>query len=373
MIEIAGTKYAPAIYQRAPQSVQTALGLAKTGIGHALCHCVAPARKLVIRRINGMYILALWPDDGAQHAPTCAFRRSLEEPIEIYGEPAHTAADSGNRTHAHGGSHQLQLTELLAKWWLSAGLNDEGGAAKGNWGRARTRLLHAARSISWLDGPLAAQCYLPAPFALHRKSRIAALWSAFSQQLQSAGIRRILLIEVKAIEQSKFGYKILARHFQFPIYVDATTLAAIMGSSRLMRGLWRYGDNSFHRAIMLLTVQRSPSGYLQATAGAWMPCAQGLASVSQAWELQMHAYFAKIGVVVRSIDGEGPTRWLLHMPQGIVRLHVMDSLDDLDDIAGPADNLTPSFGLTAPNELIWWRVIGQPFEQVVSSLGVAPV
>ena len=67
---------------------QPALIEARLKHGHALCMCTRPYRQLVIREVNDVLYLAVWPNDGPHHEPNCEFYRNTDESSE--------AADSDN-------------------------------------------------------------------------------------------------------------------------------------------------------------------------------------------------------------------------------------------------------------------------------------
>jgi hypothetical protein len=245
-----------------PSTIQAELRLARKDPGHALCHCHEPPRKLQIRQRAGSLHLAVWPEDGNEHAADCPFHRvhvySEEEASSVaFSEqedgfqvelrkrllspwhPSQSNGDQADPAEAQKGARSKRAAGLAVKQSF-----DLGGLLELLWRRADfDRWLPGWKRDYWLlakrlskviaEGnasgrPLAELIQVVPPWREHQKAEIQATWEAFDRSLDSEPSAtgrptRILVGEVEGIRRSKFGWELRLKHTRPKIYLNEAT------------------------------------------------------------------------------------------------------------------------------------------------------
>lgn len=268
---------------------------AKRQHGHALCLCVSPARRLVIRERGGALHLAVWPDDGQAHAPACPFYREphdqtglrayegravIESEDGFQIEPAfQLARPLAARREAPAAEHparsRLPLLGTLHYLWSTARLNRWGRGWRRDYWRAHREVTTAAASGRLGSLPLSKLLFMPPPFRQDRAAEINEAWSDFlaplRQQPGDTQVRSgLLLAQISAFERSPQGFLFRLRHHAEQVHVDEQVHGQLV--RRHLRALsavngWRDGG---HLVIGLLQVELTTHGRLRLVDAALM-------------------------------------------------------------------------------------------------------
>jgi len=267
--------------------------------GHALCACVHPHRRLVIREIRGTCYLALWPNDGHFHDATCPFYRSDESQTEGKGSRSEairlnaegqwdlaidlalqaseaapldpTVRGPNDGAVAHPQRARLTLEQLLHWIWRSASLNRWGPAWKRDWWRVERELTSATATAVVHGESLSQLLYIPPAFRRDREDTIRAGWDSFAARLRTSaagGVSGGLVIgHVKEVTRSQFGYRISLRHLAPKVYADSALYAALAKQAPLALSMVSLQEQMKCAVIALLEVTMSAKGYLHARRG----------------------------------------------------------------------------------------------------------
>ena len=294
-----------------PESIAAALRVLHEQHEPATCLCVDPPRRLVVRNRLGRLHLAVWPEDGHRHEPTCTFFRSpapddetppssraiveLEEgtldvqlEIELSRGPGGDVAEipegtlptdrtSRRARQARPQSRQsLALHGLMNLLWALADLNRWMPGWTRDYWRVHRQLTLAAGEVQIGDTPLINLLLVLRAWRETEKAAIEEEWARFEadlqpdQQLDGSVPSRLLLGEVVLLEESRHGFRLRLRHLRPSIYFDAEThlllqrnnlRAAAAVPSKLGAG------TSNHRVMGLLQVEISKRGNLRLVTG----------------------------------------------------------------------------------------------------------
>jgi len=275
----------------------THLTKCKATLGHAICLCTAPPRKLQIRAMKtGRLTLAVWPMDGHLHHYACPFHRDEEASAGGDGtntDPAIRQTEAGfdiapdfqlRRVVANDGPKEPDLARprpftagtlrpnrtkmgflgILHHLWIEAYLNVWSGFQGRDWWRVTQALLPVLEQGSLGNRPMTQWLYLP-EFNMKRKEAIEGAWLAYRSRLgvddSHSSVRMGLILgEAKAFEPSRYGYRLDLRHFPSPLYVS-TELREKLGIS-FLRAFHRIGSEDIYRVICLCLVEQTASGNL---------------------------------------------------------------------------------------------------------------
>lgn len=266
-----------------------------------VCLCVKRDNKpcLYVALVNGQYILKRLPYSGSLHAPHCDH---YEPPPELsgLGQVAGTAIREEDETHtthlsldfalSKGRSRQpsagsavehesvrsdgtkLTMRGLLHYLFDEAGLTRWSPAMQGrrSWYVVRRELLKAAASKTTKGHPLPSILYVPEPFSSDRAEELKQRRrQSLSRLHESASARMLLLGELKAIEDARYGKCFVVKHMP-----DAKLTLSDDLHNRLMSRfghqlqMWAQLESS--HLLTLASISRSPQGVLQIEAACLM-------------------------------------------------------------------------------------------------------
>lgn len=323
---------------------QPALIEARRKQGHALCMCTTPHRQLVIREVNDVLYLAVWPHDGPHHDPCCEFYRHADEsdnadhkelPDEGVSKLGHdtgkpsvspvtlnpdgiwnvvldlpkpkvaredpqtsetsTTLQRGDRSDGAmpPASKGLSLPQFLTWLWGNTSMNRWGKGWRRDWWRVGQSIRTEAQAVV-IDGRrLNDVLYIPPPFISARQAEIHAGWERFVAPLiATAGSRGgqqrgFVLLEVKAIDKTQYGFKVLGRNLGRAIFVDEHLHATIARQSPLALALLPKSKELACSVVGLFLIEATDRGNLRAVAAALMVTNTRYIPVSTLYELQL--------------------------------------------------------------------------------------
>jgi hypothetical protein len=276
--------------------VQAAFDAARAQYGHALCACRAQPLKLQIRRREGRYHLAVWPEEGALHDSECAFfRDELAEEARLSGEPPAEAAApptqpaapatepdrhrvSFTLSHAASGhgSKQITIKALMLRLWERASLCRWHPSWTRDWGRARYELLRSAADLE-INGTAAEQLlWMPRPYRPSAQEALNREWEMFVRGLMTArGSTRILIAPVRRFLGASQGRPAALhfRHLMQPIGLSQACHEFIVrdcrGAIRALTLRAKASDFGQPEVVGAFIVEGSSRGGVWARAG-WM-------------------------------------------------------------------------------------------------------
>ncbi len=252
----AGQSVEAAAVRHHPLYFQTVLQFARKQYGSALCGCVTPHLKLVIRERNSKLFLAAWPNEADKHAADCPFFSEqasgasgyTPEAIQDHGdhtrlELAHALLQEPKRSPAERAEPQrspgdarpsLHLWGLLHFLWSRAGLNRWYPGWSRDWGFVRHALRGAAHATQVATGSLQQSLYVPPPWNSKKKAEIEDHWQAFLAPLvrNPRGSGKVasgfVIGEVRALECEPGGSAvILLRHHAPEFFLDRLVVANV--------------------------------------------------------------------------------------------------------------------------------------------------
>jgi hypothetical protein len=316
-IRIAGAVVDVERYLDDPALLEQSLAEVRRASGHALCECSIPPRRLVVRRLGTRHILAVWPDDGANHAFACPFYRdergeSAERPLG--GEPAAAPEDESSLqvdfafarqagiarragvTPATVGSSSQPTTgtteavhspaSLLSFIWARARLNCWAATWTRDWWRVRREVYRVAQETRIGSAYLDELLFVPLPFRndAERRQAIDSEWQHLVEDLAPRDgqvPRRLVLAEVKALSKSEYGYKLELRNMPWPIYLNREQWNLLQACyARALMSLNSSSEPQI-RLVALLLVEAAANGKhyfslcdsaMLMTSAQWIPC-----------------------------------------------------------------------------------------------------
>lgn len=241
------------------------------------CQCRTPGVPMYVAKVGGTYCVKRMPDTGSDHAPACD---SYEPPPELSGlgqvsgsaisedpdgittlkfdfaltkkpgRAAPTIGDGCSDSVATDGN-KLSLRGTLHYLLEEAGFNRWTPAMKGkrSWFVVRRHLLEAAENKMAKGTNLGDVLYIPESFNLDKKDEIAQRRQAQWMKIASVagGTRRLMLAvgEVKAIEPSRYGFKIVLKHLpDAPLMLNEDIHKRMNKRFAQELGLWDAVDDS---------------------------------------------------------------------------------------------------------------------------------
>jgi hypothetical protein len=218
-----------------------------------MCMCTPAGVPMYVAKVGAHYVIKRMPNTGGTHAPDCA---SYEPPAELSGlgevkggaiqeniedgittlkldfslsktggraapAPSGVAADTVRTDGA-----KLTLRGTLHYLWEEAGLNRwfPAMAGKRSWYVVRKYLLQAAAGKVSKGEPLGRSLYVPESFTQDHAAGITQRRIAQMAELAASKKTRKLMIavgEAKEIAESRYGFKMVARHLpDFPFMLS---------------------------------------------------------------------------------------------------------------------------------------------------------
>ncbi|MCF8828559.1 DUF1173 domain-containing protein [Xanthomonas campestris pv. raphani] len=224
---------------------QDLLGKAHASRTRLLCMCTRPPQEMYVAKVGQRYYVKRMPNTGSRHAPGCD---SYEPPAELSGlgdliggaitedvSDGSTTLRLGFSLSKAGGraapvssgaesdtvktdGKKLTLRATLHYLWDQAGFNRWSPAMTGkrSWGVVHRYLIHAAEGKTAKGDALAEALFVAEPFHLQDKDGIERrrLAKIAPLRVQAKGTKRLMIVvgEIKAIEPSRYGHKIVVKH-----------------------------------------------------------------------------------------------------------------------------------------------------------------
>lgn len=257
-----------------------------------VCLCLVQGdggRSLYIALARGQYVLKRLPYSGPTHAPHCdhyepppelsglgqvngsAIREELEtqttalsldfaltkgrsrQPAAGAAETEHESVRSdGTKLTMRGLLHFLMDEAALTRWTPAM-------AGRRSWYVVRRELLMAASSKTAKGHDLADLLYIPESFALERADAIKARQRDALARLSSPSARMILVGEVKAIEDARYGKCLVVKHMP-DLKLMMTEVFHKHLTSRFAHQLQLWSQLDASHLVMLATISRSSQG-----------------------------------------------------------------------------------------------------------------
>ncbi len=328
-------------YLEDPLPAQHLLELARSKHGHALCLCVTPHRQLVIREIKKVLYLAVWPNDGHHHDPACEFFRdtpgeaepkrekgvgpekdsqtrarsallpaarvnadgkwdvNIDLPKQRGNVPPSSAAVHSSQPHQPGSisrpsRNSLSLQQFLSWMWDSTSMVRWATGWRRDWWRVSRAIRTEAEAVTVRGQGLNDLLYIPPPFRMDREAEIQAEWQAFVQPLNDSAAhgqpkRGFLLVEIKVVDRTEYGYKFQARNLARPIFIDEHLHAQITKQAPLaLAHLPRLKENKLKCSVIaLIVVEATSKGNLRALDATLMLTNDHYIPVTTIYELEL--------------------------------------------------------------------------------------
>ncbi|CAM2158475.1 DUF1173 domain-containing protein (plasmid) [Pararobbsia alpina] len=289
LIVLNGTSLELEAIQEDPARYVTELERAKRIDGFATCLCSPNRPKLVVRACGTSFILAGWPNTGAEHDKDgCTFFKDERRPTPGSGSPqdpfiegpdglnakldvsltvrtAGPVSAGGSASGSHPGTQRRSagLLAFLEYLWESSNLHKWYGDRYRSWGTCFSRLSTHIDGGTVNSQPMSQTVHVMEPFSEDRKSAIDEQFEAFLDRVKRDGQnsrRGFLLCEIKEFKPSKFGFQLLIRQ---------SNRARIFVSNQLFEKLqssfapaWSSIGDTDRRNVALLVLERNASGTL---------------------------------------------------------------------------------------------------------------
>ena len=272
-----------------------------------VCLCLVQGDRpsLYIALVRGQYVLKRLPNSGPLHTPHCDH---YEPPPELSGlgqvngsaireEPETQTttltldfALSKGRSRQIGAPSEIEHESVrsdgtkLTMRGLVHYLMDEAGltrwtpamAGRRSWYVVRRELLNAASSKKTKGLSLLDVLYVPETFALDRADEIKQRQRGAMARLSSSSIARMIMVgEVKAIEDARYGKCLVVKHMPDTKLMMTDDLHRHL-LSRFTHQLQLWGQLDASHLLMVATISRSTQGVLSLEAACLM-------NVNDAW------------------------------------------------------------------------------------------
>lgn len=264
-----------------------------------LCLVQGDGPALYIALARGQYLIKRLPYSGALHAPHC---EHYEPPPELSGlgqvsgsairEELETQtttlsldfALTKGRSRQPGAASEVEHESVrsdgtkLTMRGLMHFLMDEAGltrwtpamTGRRSWYVVRRELLKAASSKMTKGQPLPTLLHIPESFSLDRADEIRARQrNSLARLSESASARMILLGEVKAIENARFGKTLIVKHMPDTRLMMTDDLHKHL-VSRFAHQLQIWSQLEVSHLMVLATISRSAQGVLSVEAACLM-------------------------------------------------------------------------------------------------------
>lgn len=300
---------------------QGLLGKAHASKSRLLCMCTRPPQEMYVAKVGQRFYVKRMPNTGSRHAPGC---ESYEPPAELSGlgdliggaitedvSDGSTALRLGFSLSKVGGraapvstgaesdtvktdGKKLTLRATLHYLWDQAGFNrwTPAMAGKRSWGVVHRYLVHAAEGKTAKGDALADALFVPEPFYLQDKDGIERrrLAKIAPLRIQAKGAKRLMIVvgEVKAIEPSRYGYKIVMKHLaDMPFMVNDDLHKRMAKRFADEIELWNSIDSA--HLVMVGTFGLGPTGVASLEELALMVVTQEWLPIESVFELDLLA------------------------------------------------------------------------------------
>lgn len=280
--------------------------------GHARCMCVPGGRRLQIRLREGLYHLAVWPEDALSHHKKCTFRLRaeaesgragyakgaiIEKPdgsvdinadvplkVRVEARPGpierSDEAKSGGKTRAKVG-----MLGMLHSLWERAGLNEWRPGWTRDWWRCRRELINLDGKVN--GEPVENALYCVPAWRETDRNAIETAWARFRSRLEAHGdyrLRGIVIGELKSMELSKFSYKVKLKHHMHAFFVDKAIVERAQRSAPPAAA--QMGNPDAH-IITIMVVEVTRSGTLRGVDMSFMLTSRHYIPADSSHEMQM--------------------------------------------------------------------------------------
>ena len=295
----------------------------------------------MIREVNHVLYLAVWPNDGHHHAAHCEFYRPADSQEDAPGalgedesapkanqaQPAqinrdglwdvrldcpitgHTArltapgapiqADSGV-THVQRvtARDKFTLAQFLMWLWDATSLVRWGNGWRRDWSRVARTIRQDAQSIQVGGESFNDLLYVPPPFRLDMETEIRDGFNRFVEPLLETAAngtprRGFILAEIKAIDKTDYGYKFMARHMARPIFMDPELHAQVAKHSPMALALLPRRKELGCAVIGLLMIEATSKGNLRAVNAALMLTNDRYLPVHSKYQLELSNHLCR--------------------------------------------------------------------------------
>jgi hypothetical protein len=253
-----------------------------------LCLVQGDGVSLYIALARGQYVLKRLPYSGPRHAPHCdhyepppelsglgqvngsaireepetqtttlaldfALTKGRSRPAGVASEVEHESVRSdGTKLTMRGLLHFLMDEAGLTRWTPAM-------AGRRPWYVVRRELLIAASSKIAKGHALAELLYIPESFALERADEIKQRQRDALARLSSPSARMMVVGEVKAIEEARYGKCLVVKHMP-DLKLTMTDDLHKRLASRFAHQLQLWSQLDASHLLMLATISRSPQG-----------------------------------------------------------------------------------------------------------------
>jgi hypothetical protein len=261
------------------------------GKARPLCMCTPMGVPMYVAKVGEHYVIKRMPNTGGTHAPDCA---SYEPPAELSGlgevkgeaiqeniedgittlkldfslskigariapapsgEAADTVRTDGAKLTLRGTLHYLWEEAELNRWYPAM-------AGKRSWYIVRKCLLQAAAGKVSKGEPLGRSLYVPESFSSEHAAGTTQRRIAHMAGLATSAKTRKLMIaigEVKEIAESRYGFKIVAKHLSdFPLMMSEELHLRLQKRFVNELALWDSIEDS--HLIFIATLGLGPTG-----------------------------------------------------------------------------------------------------------------
>ncbi|UIF89251.1 DUF1173 family protein [Cupriavidus sp. UYPR2.512] len=286
--------------------------LARASHGHARCLCVPGGRRLQIRLREGLYHLAVWPEDALSHHGKCTFRMRaeaetgragygkgaiIEKPdgsVDIHADvplkvrvEAKTGPTQRNEEPKSGGKTRAKVGMLgmLHSLWERAGLNEWRPGWTRDWWRCRRELINLDGKVN--GEPMEDALYCVPAWRESERGAIEAAWAKFRSRLERQSayrLRGLVVGELKSVELSKYSYKVKLKHHMHAFFVDKAILERAQQSAPSAAAQF---DNPGAHIIMIMVVEVTRTGTLKGVDLSFMLTSRDFIPADSSYEMQM--------------------------------------------------------------------------------------
>ncbi len=281
----------------------------EVGFAECLCHPEHPQR-LQIRSRSGRFHLAVWPEQGSTHRSDCRWWRpnpalsgagsytlgaiittgagtSIRLATPLSTAPTAGVGEHESQHHHRAGNSRNTVSLLGLLHWLceQAGLSvwQPTGRPR-SWSECRLRLIEVSTGTIINKQQLTEILYVVPTFTRSTADSNAADRGAFLQHIGVGNAAKGLVLgEIKAVEPSPHGMRIIMRHCPIPVYCTAGLAERLRRSFRSA-----FADIPRARRLLIAVVSRDArSRYLNVEEAALQLTTTGYVPVESAPELQM--------------------------------------------------------------------------------------
>jgi hypothetical protein len=271
--------------------IQEAFADAKQRYGHVLCLCRPEPLKLQIRQRDGLFHLAVWPQEGPKHDTECIyFRDELVDAHRGIATPSQIQATSACPEDriayligvpAHPGIEGLALSvrTFAARLWEAASLCRWHPSWSRDWGRTRYQLLQAAKGMTVNGLPCEKLLFVPRPYRAAVQANLNTEWEQFVRTLAvGRGTTHLLIAPIRRLVDASADRPgvVYLRHLRVPVGLSQACHDFIQRECRnILRSLRLQPDSNAQarelapEVVGIFQVESSSRGGVWARAG-WL-------------------------------------------------------------------------------------------------------